>query len=259
MNPESGTRITKPAPVQSVARALELLEAVVAAGEMSLGELAVETRLSRSTTHRLLSALTAAGYVAGAPGGRYRVGSRLGSLATAVLDSSHRVAALARPHLLEIRDRFDETVNLVELNGWNARYADQVESSRPVRMFNQVGNEVPLHTSAAGKAMLAAQEERVREAFLSRAPFERMTANTITAARAMRDEIEAIERRGYAFDLEERDEGVVCVAAAIGTSAAISISGPAERMNRLDLDAVGTALASAATEVSAALVTARSA
>jgi IclR family acetate operon transcriptional repressor len=117
--------------------------------------------------------------------------------------------------LLEIRDSFDETVNLVEMHGWNARYVDQVESLRPVRMFNQIGNEVPLHSSAAGKSMIAVQPKRVRQAFLARAPFERMTESTIVGADAMRTEIERVESRGYALDLQERDEGVICVAAAI--------------------------------------------
>lgn len=246
------------APVQSVARTLALLEAVVEEGEATLGNLAERLDLSRSTVHRLLSALAVAGYVAQSPGGRYRIGMQLETLSRTVLRESRRVTLAAAPQLQEIRDRYDETVNLVELNGLSARYVDQVESSRPVRMFNQVGNEVPLHASAAGKAMLAFQGEAFRRSFLARAPFARMTEATITGGAEMANELELIRGRGYAFDMQERDEGVICVAAPILASsvpptAAISVSGPADRMSRLDLDEVGRSLVAASEQVSAAL------
>lgn len=245
-------------PVQSVARALGLLDTIAESGEISLSRLATGSGLSPSTTHRLLAALVSAGYVTQDPvSGWYRVGGHLRAMAGRIASQLWGVLEGARPYLLELRDRYDETVNLVELDGWNARYVDQVESSRPVRMFNQVGNSVSLHTSAAGKALLADQPERIVAAYLGRAPFERLTPTTIVEADVMERELDDIRRLGYALDRQERDEGVVCVAAAISTSegsarTALSMSGPAERMMRLHLDEVGRDMARVATEISAA-------
>ena len=254
----------KRGPVQSVARALGLLDAIAESGEATLSDLADRSGLSPSTTHRLLAALISSGYVSqDRSSGKYRVGGHLRAIASRIASQVGGILELARPFLLELRDRHDETVNLVELDGWNARYIDQVESSRPVRMFNQVGNSVPLHASAAGKALLAGQPERVIAAFLARAPLERLTPTTIVEADAMAAELEEISRLGYALDRQERDEGVICVAAAIPVAegpvrTAFSISGPADRMTRLDLAEVGEEIAAAAREVTATAATARS-
>jgi IclR family acetate operon transcriptional repressor len=235
-----------------VGRALTLLEAVVAGGETGLTQLAEVVELSPSTTHRLLATLVASGYVAqGEENGLYGVGPKLRVVADRALAVSPGLLHTAQGEMLAVRDRYDETVNLVELQGWKALYVDQVESSRPVRMFNQVGNLVDLHASAAGKAMLAHQMPEMIEAFLASAPFKRMTERTISQASGLRVELERIRESGYSLDNQERDDGVVCVAAPVLISgtvsrAAVSMSGPVDRMERLDLDRVGSSLAKAA-------------
>lgn len=245
--------------VQSVGRSLELLEAVAATQDAGLLELAERTGLSPSTTHRLLSTLVAYGYVVQDPqSSRYRLGHRLMALAGGAADRTARLRETARPRLGRMRDAYDETVNLTVLDRFSIVYVDQVESSRPVRMFSRIGNRVPAHASGAGKAMLAYQPPAALAALFASAPYEALTPRTITDREALAAELERIRERGYAMDDEEYDEGVACVAAPIFgaggvVEGALSVSGPVGRMQRLDLAEVGAAARSLTAEVSAEL------
>jgi IclR family acetate operon transcriptional repressor len=254
-SPARGT----PGTVQSVGRSLELIEAVARLGDAGLVELSEATGLSPSTTHRLLATLIAYGWVAQDPRtSRYRLGQRLVAIAGGAEARSARLRAAAQPAMRRLRDEYDETTNLVVLDGLSIVYIDQVESSRPVRMFSQIGNRVPAHASGAGKAQLAYQPHAVVDALSAREPFDALTPRTITAASALHEELARIRARGFAFDEEEYDEGVTCVAAPVfdhsgEVLAAISMSGPSARMSRLDLMRVGERIVQMAGEVSGQL------
>lgn len=245
-------------PVQAVARSLRLLNAIAADGEVGVIELAQATGLSAGTTHRLLATLVAGGYVEHDPQTRrYRLGIQLFTVAAAGERQLGRLRRAAAPALERLRDAFDETTNLVVLDRASIVYVDQVESTRPVRLFSRIGNRVPAHASGAGKALLAHAAAEDVEALLAGPPLQAVTEHTITAADALRAELVRVRERGWALDEEEFDEGVVCAAAPVLVGgralAAVSVSGPSERMRRRALDAVGARVAQAAGEVAAAL------
>ncbi len=243
--------------VQSVGRSLDLLDAV--AGEsLGLVALAERTGLGPSTAYRLLATLMAHGYVSRSPEtGRFRLGYKLLELAAVAARDSESLRATMRPHLEQLRNATDETANLVVPDGVSIVYVDQVESPRAVRMFTTIGRRVPLHASAAGKAILATSPTSLlheREA----AGLERLTPHTIGTLRALADDLELIRERGYAIDNEEYELGVVCVAAAVvgadgDAIAGVSISGPSERMRNTDLDALGWLVRDHVTQVSSEL------
>jgi DNA-binding IclR family transcriptional regulator len=248
--------VARAAPVQAVARALALLDALGEQEEAGLAELARRAGLHPSTAHRLLASLVASGYATQSPhNGRYRLGRRVFELATgsAVLEAQLR--SLARPHLDAIRAAIDETTNLVALDGVSAVYLDQVESRHAVRLFAEPGRRVPAHASGAGKAMLAFQEPATLQRFYAGAPWQPMTAHTITSAEALRRELERVRARGYAIDDQEYEEGVSCVGAPIldrrGLAcAALSVSAPSARLARRGLADLGRLLARHASEIS---------
>src|SRR5438477_9479592 len=143
--------------VQSVDRALDLLEALVAAdGEVSITALATRTGLHVSTVHRLLATLLRRGYVRQNPEtSRYYAGAKLATLA----EGRSRYGELrvrARPILRAITESTRETANLVVLDDAAAVYIETVPSPQVVRLFTAVGNRVPLHATGAGKCLLAA-------------------------------------------------------------------------------------------------------
>lgn len=235
--------------VQSVVRSLDLLEAVAGSAESGLVELANRTDLRPSTAHRLLATLVERGYVVQNPQtNRYRLGHRIIALAGVIEDRIARLRASAHPRIKAIRDQYDETTNLVVLDRFSVVYVDQFESSRAVRMFTRIGSRVPAHATGSGKALLAFQPPAMLEELFAREPLRQLTPHTVTSGDALRAELARVRERGYALDREEYEEGVACVAAPIfdhtgDVQAAVSISGPVDRINRFDLRDVGEELA----------------
>lgn len=223
--------------VQSVDRALDLLEALSAAdGEVSITALSTRTGLHVSTVHRLLATLLRRGYVRQNPEtSRYYAGAKLATLA----EGRSRYGELrlrARPLLRAIVDTTRETANLVVLDESAAVYIDTVPSPQVVRLFTAIGNRVPLHATGAGKCLLAALPQARRDALVGRLDLRPYTPHTIVEATALRRALDEIAQRGYSLDDEEYDEGVRCVAVPVpgldDTYAALSISAPANRLAR---------------------------
>jgi DNA-binding IclR family transcriptional regulator len=255
MEQEGPTR-ARSGTVQSVVRSLELLEAVAGRSESGLLELAERTGLRPSTAHRLLATLVERGYVVqNAQNSRYRLGHRVVALAGRAEDRMARLRASVEPWMRRILEQYDESTNLAVLDRFSVVYVDQLESSRAVRMFTRIGSRVPAHATGVGKALLAFQPAPMLEQLYAGEPFAELTARTITSAESLRQELERVRRRGYALDREEYDDGVACVAAPIfdhtgETLAAISVSGPVDRINRLDLREVGEQLVAQTLEIS---------
>lgn len=232
-----------PARVQSLARSLDLLEAV-GAEELGLVEIAGRTGLVPSTAYRLLSTLIDRGYITrSAETGRFRLGPKLVELAAVARHDNERLRLAVRPHLRALRDASDETANLVVRDGLCIVYVDQVESARAVRMFTTIGRRAPLHATGGGKAITAFGPPELLTELLA-GGLERLTQHTLATPAKLRSDLGRVRERGYAIDDQEFEDGVICVAAPIrgagqATVAAASVSGPAARMHEHDLDVLG--------------------
>jgi DNA-binding IclR family transcriptional regulator len=248
-----------PQRVQSLDRALDLLEALAGADELGVSELAARTGLVPSTAHRLLSTLVARGYAAQNPAsGRYLTGYKLLELTSGLQDRLSRLRAAARPHLEAIQRETGETTNLVVLEGRNAVYVDTVAGSRSVRLFIEVGQAIPAHTSGSGKALLAWRSAEDRAALFDGTPLAASTPHTLTDLAALEEDLAGIRGRGYATDDEEHEPGVACVATPVLDAsgqplAAISVTGPAPRILHAGTSELARRLREHAEQVSAAL------
>ncbi|MEU7897518.1 IclR family transcriptional regulator [Nonomuraea sp. NPDC049152] len=224
--------------VQSVDRALDVLEALAAhGGEAGLSEIAARTGLPYGTIHRLLQTLLARGYVRQESDRRYALGGalvRLGGVA------ERMVGVWAQPYLTRMVELSGETANLAVLEGDFIVYVAQVPSPRRLRMFAEVGRRVLPHSTAVGKVLLADRPDGEAMAVFERTGMPRRTANTITDSEAMRTELATVRNRGYAMDLGEEELGVHCLAVPVNDGvrvvAAMSVSGPADRIEALDRD-----------------------
>jgi IclR family transcriptional regulator, acetate operon repressor len=221
------------APVQSVDRALALLEALAAADSpIGVSALAERTGLPQGTAHRLLHGLQERGYVRHDASRKYSVGTAALLLGDAAQRS---LARSARPHLAELVDVSGETANLAVLEGDDVVYVAQVPSPHTLRMFAEVGRHVPPHSTAVGKVLLAAMPRERALAILRRTGLPRRTTTTITSLDDFGRELDRVSQRGWAADEEEQEAGVRCVAVPVGGEgsgpvvAAVSLSGPAER------------------------------
>ncbi len=226
-------RSRAPGAVQSVDRALDLLEALARSdGPTGLGGLAAVTGLPQGTAHRLLRSLQARGYVRHDADRKYSLGAAAFRLGDAALRS---LAHSARPYLTRLVEHTGETANLSVLEGDDVVYVAQVPSPHTLRMFAEVGRHVPPHSTASGKVLLAALPPEEAAALVRRAGLPRMTAHTITDAQVFREELDRARARGWASDEGEQEQGVRCVAVPVGRGgevfAAISLSGPAERFS----------------------------
>ncbi|MEP7090388.1 MAG: IclR family transcriptional regulator [Nocardioidaceae bacterium] len=217
--------------VQSVDRALALLEALALAGRpMGVGELALQTGLAQGTAHRLLRGLQQRGYVRHDDSRKYS----LGTAALRLSDAAQRsLSSSARPFLAQLVQVSGETANLAVLEGDDVVYVAQVPSPHTLRMFAEVGRHVPPHSTAVGKVLLAGMPRARALAVLRRTGLPRRTPSTITDLDAFIAELDLVREDGWAADEEEQEIGVRCVAVPVRTGdqvlAAMSLSGPAER------------------------------
>jgi DNA-binding IclR family transcriptional regulator len=218
-------------------RGLDILEKLATTSELGLGPSAVaeEVGLDKATVTRLLRTLIEAGYVRQDPVTRkYRLTGKILRLAQGVAVSLD-LERVARPHLIALRDRVGETAHLGVMEGESVYYVDKLEAEHSLQLVSAIGQEMPLHSTALGKAILAALPEAEREAKLRRMDFVARTERTICNLEQFREEIRLTQGRGYAIDDRENEPQGTCVAAAIiGADGrpvgAISVSGPHVRV-----------------------------
>jgi IclR family acetate operon transcriptional repressor len=243
--------------VQSVERALALVDALAqSAGSLQLTELAQRTRLNVSTGHHLLATLVKWGYVVRTPGRRYALGARGLHLAQAFLKQVD-LPRRAQPHVDRINEDTGETVHLAILQGDAVVTLLKREGRHAVRVdTGAVGSADCVHATALGKAMLAWLPEHEIRRILETKGMAAVTANTITDADAMIEELRLVRRNGHAMDREEYQPGVTCVAAAIrnhlgAVVGAISASAPTSRASEAHLARMRDSVIGAARALSA--------
>ncbi|WP_300345541.1 IclR family transcriptional regulator [Nesterenkonia sp.] len=221
-----------PAGVQSVTRTFEILEHITASEEhLSLSEIAEAVEIPLPTTHRILQALTAMGYVRQVSGRRYGLGPRfiiMGEVA------GRQLGAAAQPRLAQLAEQLGETANMAILDTDMAMYVAQVPSSRSMRMFTEVGRRVHLHATGVGKAILAQLDDLHVKSIVERAGMPSPTPNSLASLEDLLAELQTTRSRGYALDDNEQEIGVRCLAVAVPQApnpSAISVSGPVTRVD----------------------------
>ncbi|MEV1171869.1 IclR family transcriptional regulator [Nonomuraea sp. NPDC049784] len=233
--------------VQSVDRAIAILEILARDGATRVTDLAVELDVHKSTAFRLLAALEHGGLVEqSGDRGRYRLGFgvvRLAGAATAQLDLSRE----SRPVCLRLAEEVGETVNIAVPQDGDAVNISQVRGPAAISGHNWVGQRTPSHATSSGKVLLAFGALRLP------AELARYTPRTITSPAGLG--LEEIRERGWAATVEELEVGLNAVAAPIRGSdgsvvAAVSASGPSYRLTPDRLPEVGELLVEAAREIS---------
>jgi len=239
--------------VQSVDRAITILEVLARYGEMGVTDVALELDVHKSTAFRLMSTLEGRGLVEQAgERGKYRLGLgllRLAGATTARLD----VVQEARPICRALAAATGETVNVAVLSESSALYLDQVAGSSALQSHNWVGQHIPLHATSNGKVLLSGLSgERLDEVLHGLPAY---TDLTITKRSALRSELDVVREQGYAVAIDELEIGLTAVAAPIRNAhgdviASLSVSGPTFRLDEARLDEVVPQLSEAAEEIS---------
>lgn len=240
--------------VQSLDRALSILERLAEADGMTLTDLAQSVGLAPSTTHRLLTTLQQRRFAAfDEEYGVWVIGVGAFNVGNAFL-RNRRIVTLGRPVMRRLMEDVGETVNLAVQDQNELVYVTQFESHAPMRAFFRPGRRAPMHASAVGKAMLAEMEEAVLTEVLHQKGMPRFTEKTIVDPAQLRRELARIRERGWAVDDEEHTVGMRCVAATIHNEhgeviAGISLSGPSVRVTETRLGELGARVVQAANAI----------
>jgi len=218
-------------------KAIAVLHAVWQRGPLALADLQAAVGMPRATTHRLAVALEQHGLLRRNPDGRFNLGLALVGLGSAARERLP-VALAARPVMEDLRDRTGESVQLFVLEGSGRRCVVSLESTHGLRWIVPEGALLPLDRGSAGRVLSAAAAEQRRS--------KRAASNASTTQ--------------WVESVEEREKGVASVSAPVldgsgNVVAALSVSGPVERLTRSPGDRFGTTVADAAAAISKRLAT----
>jgi DNA-binding IclR family transcriptional regulator len=212
-------------------RGLDVIEAV---GHeiVPLADLAQKLGLSKSTTHRLATALADRGYLAFTPRSGYRLGPKLlelGFLAQTQAD----LLQLARPHIEALAAATEDTVHLGILQDDLALYLDKVPGRRRINISSRVGERQPLSSTGLGKALMLDHD---RDYWRHRFLMDQAGGAPAADEEQWLGRMDGYAAAGRAFDLEENEDQIRCVAAPIRDAGhaivgAISVSSAAQYMN----------------------------
>ena len=191
-------------------------------GPASLAQLVAATGLARPTAHRIAVALERHRLVSRDSQGRFVLGPRLAELATAA--GEDRLLAIAQPILIQLRDLTGESAQLYRRQGDSRICVAAAERATGLRDTVPVGSALPMTAGSAAQVLLAWDEpDRVNRGLRG----ARFTATSLAQVR----------RRGWAASVAEREAGVASVSAPVRGQggkiiAAVSVSGPIERLTR---------------------------
>jgi DNA-binding IclR family transcriptional regulator len=207
-------------------------------GPVGLGELVEATGLPRATAHRLAVALEAHRLLVRDPAGRWVPGPRLGELARSAPDP---LLAAAGPVLARLRDRSGESAQLYRRDGDERVCVATAERASGLRTTVALGSRLPM-TAGSGAQVLCAWSE------------DELPPGARFGPRALAE----VRRRGWAASVAQREAGVASVSAPVrdhggDVIAAISVSGPVERLTRRPGPRFAPLLTSAASALTARL------
>ena len=203
---------------------------------VSLKQLAQESGLHPSTAHRILAAMALRGFVERGDSGTYRLGIRLLELGNLV-KSRIDIRDVAKPPMQRLHDLTGESVNLGVRQHDEIVYVERTSSGRAaVRIVHIIGARAPLHTTATGKLFLAEETVDAVSEYAKRTGLPGSTPASITDLAQLERELDKVRRHALAYDMDEVETGVRCIAAGIRDDsgklvAGLSLSMPAERFN----------------------------
>lgn len=224
--------------IQAVSHALDLLEQFHGddVDELGVTELSKRLKLHKNNVFRLLATLESRGYIEqNRATENYRLGLKsleLGQTFIKKMGLLHQ----AKPVLEELVHESNETAYVAIFKDGYIVYLDVVETGLTVRVVSRVGTRLPSYCTAAGKVHLAYMSDEEIESYLPAQDLEAYTPHSITDREVLKRDLAKVAEQGYAFDIEELDIGVRCVAAPIRDYTrrivgALSISGPATRFS----------------------------
>ncbi len=224
--------------------------------DVSLTEVAQELNLGKGTVHRIVSTLRACEFVDQNPETKkYSLGIRVFEMGSAI-NKEEFLKKVMKPELFVLAGKCKETVSASLLENFEITYIARIDSEQVLRVSIRDGTRFPAHCTASGKILLAAlSNEQLKEMYQRSDRLVTLTENSISSFRKLMEVISEVRMKDVAYDYEEALTGVYCVAAPIVNSrnltiAAVSISGPKERMTAKGMDKFSSMLIESTRKIS---------
>lgn len=219
--------------VKAVRTMFDIVEYVADCDGVTITEVADELGYAKSTVHRHFSTLTELGYLV-EDANEYYEGLRF-------LEIGHSARVrqqgyeMAKEKVEEIAAETGERAQFIVEEHGEAVYIHRAFGEHAVRTDPGIGSRIPLHATAAGKAILANLDERRRTEIVEAIDFEPITDATITDSTSLYDELDAVRERGYSFNRQENLAGLHAVGVPVtrpdgDVIGALSVSGPSHRL-----------------------------
>lgn len=214
---------------------MRVLESLVESPEgSSLKDLALRVGLVKSSLFRILFTLKELGYVEQTgENGLYRLTFKTTGLVRRSVEGL-TLSKLARPHLVRLRDRVQESVWLAEQRRHGIVLVDVAEAAHPLKLSYDIGDLCPVHATAVGKAIAAYLPPEKVDALLPKGKLPKFTSRTIISRTQLKAELAHVHQQQYAVNAEETVTGAIIIGAPLFDSlenvfAGISVSSPTAR------------------------------
>jgi IclR family transcriptional regulator, KDG regulon repressor len=243
--------------VQSIDRAVQVLRCFEKGDKLGLTEISKAIGLHKSTTYGIVTTLKNNGFLdKNEDTGKYQLGIELYRIAANVQVDLRDVC---QPHIKQLCGETGETVNLVIPDDTHVIYIEKWESAHSVRISTSIGKRLPMYCTGAGKAILAFLPDSESSSILDKSMLVQHTKNTLVSKEALVRQLEEVREKGFAVDMEELEDGLICVAVPIMNPqhrpvAALSCAGPKQRMSAENIDTISVELLKHAREIAQLLI-----
>ena len=252
------TEMVKNGTIQVVSNALKVLEILSNTPKCGVSELARTLGCQKGSVFRLLSTLKNEGYITqDEESEKYSLTLKLFKIGSNTVNNLD-LNMVSLPIITRLSQLSSETIHLCVIENDQLVYLQKIESTHALKvtMMSRVGQSTPLYCTGVGKVLLAYQDIEKIQRYLQNTKFEKFTEHTFVDPQELIIELEKVRSSGIAYDNEEHELGVRCVAAPIfnqagNTIAALSISGPTIRMVNEKLKFIKELVKNAASEISA--------
>lgn len=241
--------------IQSITRAIKIIDYISKNNNSRLVDISKNLQLHKSTLYGIISTLEDKRVLSkNCNNNTYSLGKKLYELGK-IYEKNFSVKECIRPYLQKISNKFKETVLLAIERDFNIIYIDKFESNYTIGVTSTLGSREPLQSTAVGKIFLAYMDKNRLKTFFKIRKLIKLTKNTITDKKKLKQQFNDIKNLGYSYEIEETEEGLVCVAAPVKlyddkVIASIVVSAPLNRMSNKKIEQIGNELSNTCAEIS---------
>jgi len=227
--------------VQSVARALEIINCLKETPEMGISEISAAMDLNKSTVFGLVNTLTSYGYLEQIESTKkYRLGISLFELGNTVL-SRIDIRTKAKEICYPLAEKYRATIHIATHSDGQVVYIDKIDRGDSLISASKVGKRANMYCCGVGKAMMAFLPKEYLDKYVFSVPLVPLTPNTIIEKDALLKELEEVRKTRIAMDREEIEPGLSCIASPVlqrdgHPEIAVSLSFPYGRIKDIPED-----------------------